>query len=67
MDRLNIRYSVWVVLGVQLGTQVLIAVVFMFFFKGFYAVILMLRIVFGLTSETSFTLQSLMIEKVIKK
>jgi MFS family permease len=50
MDRLHIKYSIWVILGLQVISQVSIAIVFLFFFKGFYSVILILRIFFGLTS-----------------
>lgn len=67
MERIPLKHSVWIFLGVQMLSQLLIGVLFTFMFPGFYFVVLALRMVFGLTTETSYTLQSLIAEKVIQK
>lgn len=67
MDRIPLKHSVWIFLGIQVVSQVLIGVLFTFIFDGFYYVVLVMRMIFGLTTETSYTLQSLIVEKVIEK
>ena len=67
IDKLPLKYSVWFILGMQLISQLTIAMLFFFTFEGFYYAVLAMRMLFGITTETSLILQSLMVEKVIHK
>lgn len=61
IDKISLVSSCWIILGLQLVSQTVMAVMFFFSFKGFYYVILVMRMLFGLTTESAYSLQSIII------
>ena len=50
IDKISLVTSCWLILGLQLITQTVMAIMFFFSFQGFYYVILVMRMLFGLTT-----------------
>lgn len=61
IDRVKLKYSVGGFLGGQVLVQLLTALVFYCTFGGYYYVVLLLRLLYGFTTSTSMTIQSVAI------
>lgn len=64
IDRIALPISIVVITTIGLVAQLTIAVCFLTMFRGFYAVILILRALFGLTGEGAYTIQAVVIQKL---
>ena len=67
IDRIPLKYSCWLIIGAQFLSQTAMAVLFFFSFEGFYWVVLLTRVIFGLTTESAYTLQSIIAERNVRK
>lgn len=67
IDRIQLKSSIWIFLGGQIVTQVLMSIVFLMARKEVYVLIIVLRVVYGLTTESVFTIQSVIVERTMPK
>lgn len=64
IDRIALPISIIVITLIAVATQLTIAVCFLTMFSGFYAVLVILRAIFGLSGEGAYTIQAVVIQKI---
>ena len=67
IDHIQLKYSLWIFVGGQFITQLLISIVFLTTIKELYVLIIVLRVLYGLTTESMFTIQSVIVERIVPK